>query len=172
MDDSTWQAAVNITLGTRLTLEHHTRSPWLKEAELKRHVQNPPPSSEAPFPWAPFHPTAFRTKQVTLTISRGSYILPWDLFTKKPYPIFQPAGYDRRAPSRYRWQPNFDISPYPPREGWAEDVKNGIPGGALDYGVYWERKSFVRKSLAKKDESWAETLDLSWWLSPTAGAAA
>ena len=158
-----------MALGTRLTSEHHTKNSWLKDKALQDHLQNPPSPDEAPFPWAPFRPSAFQTKQFTLMISRGSYILPWNLFTKRPYPLFQPGH--RWAPSRYRWQLQFDISPYPMREEWAEDVKNGMPGGVLDYGVYWERKAFVRKWIAKKNQTWAETLDLSWWLSSTIGPA-
>jgi hypothetical protein len=169
-DDRTWKTTMNMTLGTRLTSNHHARSPWLKDEALQEHLQNPPSAGEAPFPWAPFCSAAFQTKQFTLIISRGSYILPWNLFTKRPYPLFQRADY-RWAPSRYRWQLEFDISPYPLREEWAEDVKNGMPGGALDYGIYWERKKFVRTSIAKEDQTWAETLDLSWWLSPTTGHA-
>lgn len=167
MDDSTWETIIDMTLGTRLASEHHAKSLWLNEGALQEQLRNPPFPSEAPFPWAPFRPAAFQTKKFTVTVSRGSYILPWDLFTKRPYPLFQ-SDY-RWAPSRYRWQLQFDISPYPLRDEWAEDVKIGMPGGALDYGLYWERKSFVRKSIPRGDQTWAETLYLSWWLSPTIG---
>ncbi|KAF2708537.1 hypothetical protein K504DRAFT_455513 [Pleomassaria siparia CBS 279.74] len=120
------------------------------------------------FPGAPLHSAAFRPKQYTVTLKRGRFIEPCDLFIKKPYPIFQSRQY-RAAPNRYASQLVFeDMSPYPPREEWVE--KGGLRPH-LDYHRYWERREFVREIIARKDETWAEMLDLGWWLSPTIGDA-
>ncbi|PVH98541.1 hypothetical protein DM02DRAFT_44876 [Periconia macrospinosa] len=50
--------------------------------------------------------------------------------------------------------------------GWVETSGLTL---SLDYHRFWERTEFVRDAIAKKDESWAEMLDVGWWLSPSMG---
>ena len=157
-----------MTLTTRFTSEYHRRNHWFKGAALQDYIQNPPPVSEAPFRWAPLHSAAFYPKQYTLTLSRGHFIEPFHQFIKPPYPILK-SGSERFAPNRFSYQLVFDKSPYPPREEWAESFENGHLRASLEYHHYWERTDFVRGSIAKKDQTWAETLDLGWWLSPSTG---
>ncbi|KAF9697520.1 hypothetical protein EKO04_004169 [Ascochyta lentis] len=167
-DTGTWTIAIQIILTTRLTSEYHKYNHWFEGAALQDHLRNPPPPSEAPFPWAPLHSAAFCPKQYTLTLSRGHFIEPFHHFIKPPYPILQ-SGSERFAPNRFSCQLVFDKSPYPPREEWAESFGNGDLRRSLEYHHYWERTDFVRGSIAKKDETWADTLDLGWWLSPSTG---
>jgi hypothetical protein len=167
-DNGTWKFTIQMTLTTRLVPIYHAQNPWLTGGALEDNLQNPPPPSKAPFPWAPLHSAAFRPKLYTLTLSRGRFIEPFHFFIKKPYPIFQPVPY-RYAPNRYACQLVFDMSPYPPREEWTEWAENGGLKLSMDYHHFWERREFVREAIAKKDETWAEMLDLGWWLSPTTG---
>ncbi|KAF1959123.1 hypothetical protein CC80DRAFT_490098 [Byssothecium circinans] len=163
-NSDTWKFTIQMTLTTRLNPIYHTRNPWLTGEALQDHLRNPPPPSKAPFPWAPLHSAAFRPKQYTLMLSRGRFIEPFHCFVKQPFPIFQPYRY---APNRYACRLAFDdSSPYPPREEWVETSGLKL---SLDYHHFWERREFVREAIAKKDETWAETLDLGWWLSPTSG---
>jgi hypothetical protein len=168
VDETTWKFNIEMTLTTRISSLWHGRSPWLEGEALQDHLQNPPPASEAPFPWAPLHSSAFRSKHYTLTLSRGRFIEPWHLSIKAPYPIFKPVP-QRFAPYRYKYQLAFDVSPYPPREEFNERGDNSIPELALDFHLFWEKKEFVKEGIARKDETWAEWLGLGWWLSPTAG---
>jgi hypothetical protein len=41
----------------------------------------------------------------------------------------------------------------------------------MEFHRCWGKREFVRNAIATEDETWAETLDLSWWLSPTVGEA-
>jgi hypothetical protein len=154
-----------MTLGTRLAPHYRQPKRWFTEEELQDHIQNPPSPSKAPFAWAPLRPAAFRPKQYTITLSRGRFSSPWYLSIKRPYPIFQNV-YNRSSPPRYLSQLTFDISPYPPREEFAEGWSHGVNPRNLDLQRYWEMKVFVRDSTEK---TWAETLDPWWWLSPTMG---
>jgi hypothetical protein len=162
-----------MTLTTRIAPFYHDENPWLTGAALQDHLQNRPPPSKAPFPWAPLHSAAFSPKQYTLTLSRGRFIEPFHYFIKMSYPLFQFGNYgsNRFAPNRYASQLAFDVSPYPPREEWAESWEHGSLGPSLDFHQHWEKREFVRDAIAKKDETWAETLDLGWWLSPAVGDA-
>ena len=90
-------------------------------------------------------------------------------FIKKPFPLFLSEA-DRFRPRRYASKLTFDISPYPPREEWDEGFASGLEQ-SLDFHRHWEKKEFVRGAIAAEEEKWAEMLDLSWWLSPTAGEA-
>jgi hypothetical protein len=54
------------------------------------------------------------------------------------------------------------MSPSPPPKEWMED---DYPRACLGYHYFWKRKEFVQEAMAKKDETWAETLELNWWLS-------
>ena len=162
-----------MTFTTRLDSLYHERSPWLAGAALRDHVQNPPPPSKAPFRWAPLYSSAFSPRQYTLTLSRGRFIEPFHYFIKKPYPIFQLGDHRSYcfAPNRYRSQLTFDVSPYPPREEWAyaSEYGNLALEPSLNYHRHWEKKRFVRDEISRNDETWAETLDLGWWLSPAVG---
>jgi hypothetical protein len=166
--DNTWKFSIEMTFGTRLAPHYHERGFWFQGEELKNHLRNPPPPSEAPFRWAPLRPAAFRPKIFNITLSQGRFISPWDLAIKKPYPIFQ-SGQDRFIPSRYLSQLTFDVSPFPPREEYAEGGVPGVSGHVLDRQHFWEMKVFARDTIDRKDQTWAETLDLGWWLSPTNG---
>lgn len=153
---------MQITLGTRFHSGYqHESNPWIKGAELQRVIQNPPPPSEAPFPWAPLSSAAFRPKQYNVTLLRGSFIEPFQLATKEPYPLFKDY---LDVPRRFRLQLVFDISPYPPREEWIKSKHY-----ALDHLRFFDMKVFVTDDIDRKDETWAETLDWSYWLSPNAG---
>ena len=170
LDKTTWQYTVQITYSTRIARQYHKRNPWLKDTALEQHLQNLPPPTDAPFRWAPLHTPAFRPKTFKLTISRGRYIEPWHLFIKKPYPLF--AGkVGRFRPHRYRSKLTFDVSPYPPEEEWAARFVGSGLEHSLESHRHWEKKEFVRDSIAAKDETWAEMLDLTWWLSPAVGEA-
>ena len=157
-----------ITYSTRIARQYHNGNPWLKGAALSQHLKKPSSPSEAPFPRAPLHAPAFRPKTLTVVISRGRYIEPWQQFVKKPYPFF--SGDVDRRPRRYRSKITFDVSPYPPREEWAARSVSGLEQ-SLDFHRHWEKKEFVRDAIATEDETWAEMLGLSWWLSPTVGEA-
>lgn len=173
VDNNTWKFTIQMTFTTRIAPVYHDKNPWLTGAALQDHLQNPPLLSKAPFPWAPLHSAAFSPKQYTLTLSRGRFVEPFHYFVKKSYPLFQFRNYgsSRFAPNRYASQLAFDVSPYPPREEWAESWEQGSLGLSLDFHQHWEKKEFVRDAIAKKDETWAETLDLGWWLSPAVGDA-
>jgi hypothetical protein len=173
VDNNTWKLNIEITFGTRLAPQYHLNECFgFSEEDLKSHLQNPPPPSEAPFQWAPLRPAAFRPKQYNITLSRGRFICPWSLTIKRPYPIFQ-SGYKRFSPDRYYNQITFDNSPYPPREEFAHEYREsrgcGVHEHNLDRNLYWEMKTFVRDGIEKKDETWAEMLDPGWWLSSTRG---
>ena len=71
-------------------------------------------------------------------------------------------------PNRFSHQLGFDKSPYPPRKEWAE-YGNGVLAASLSYHHYWERTDFVRGRIRRKDQMWADFLDLGWWLSSSAG---
>ncbi|KAJ4366085.1 hypothetical protein N0V95_000312 [Ascochyta clinopodiicola] len=157
-----------MTLVTRLTSEYHKYNHWFEDAALQDHLRKPPPPSEAPFPWAPLRSDAFRPKQYTLTLSHGRFIEPFHHFIKPPYPILQ-SGPERFAPNRFSYKLVFDKSPYPPREEWAESYGNGDLRGSLEYHRYWEKTDFVRSFIVRKDQSWADTLALGWWLSSSTG---
>ncbi|KAF2643039.1 hypothetical protein P280DRAFT_515476 [Massarina eburnea CBS 473.64] len=159
-DNGTWKFTIQMTFTTLLRL-----GPWRGDGARQDNLQNPPSPSEAPFPWAPLKSAAFRPKQYTLTLSRGRFIEPFHLSIKKPFPLFQSVPYCF-APNRYASKLAFDTSPYPPREEW---VETGGLRSILDYHLDWDKKEFVRGGISKKDETWAEMLDLGWWLSPTTG---
>ena len=158
-----------VTYSTRIARQYLNGNPWLEGAALSQHLETPPAPSNAPFPWAPLHSSAFRPKTFKVTISRGRYIEPWQKFIKKPFPLFLSEA-DRFRPRRYASKLTFDISPYPPREEWDEGFASGLEQ-SLDFHRHWEKKEFVRGAIAAEEETWAEMLDLSWWLSPTAGEA-
>lgn len=163
-NNETFKFTIELTMTTRLPLMYHARSPWLNGEELHNHLLNPPSASEAPFPWAPLTSAAFRPKTYNLTLTRGSFIEPFQLFIKKPFPLFQEVPY-RFSPYRYRYQLTFEnVSPYPPREEWVE--RTGYLENTLDYQRFWEKRVFVKDV---KDKTWADTLDLGWWLSPSIG---
>lgn len=167
-ESGTWTIAIEMTLLTRLSPNYHHDNFWFKGAALQDHLENPPPPSEAPFGWAPLRSAAFRPKQYTLTLSRGRFIEPFHYFIKAPYPLLQPY-YHRHLPNRYTHQIVFDKSPYPPLEEWVESYGKGTLKGTLEHYQFWERTNFVRGEILKKDQTWAEILDLKWWLSPYAG---
>jgi hypothetical protein len=157
-----------ITYSTRIARQYLNGNPWLKGAALSQHLQNLPLATEAPFPWAPLHTPAFLPKTFKVTISRGRYIEPSQQSIKKPYPLF--SGDVDCRPRRYRSKLTFDVSPYPPREEWAEGFASGLEQ-SLDFHRHWEKKEFVRDGIARGEETWAEALDLGWWLSPSVGEA-
>ena len=168
LNKDTWKFSIEMTYGTRLT--PHYQKPGFgigyEEEDLQNHLQNPPSPSEAPFKWAPLRPVAFRPKPYTITLSRGRFCSPWDVFCKTPYPIFQ-TGYKRRSPpSRFLSQLMFDVSPFPPREEFAEGMGLGTNPHNLDIQQYWDIKVFVRDSTKT---TWAEYLDPWWWFSPMNG---
>ena len=157
-----------MTYGTRLAPHSQKPNFWIgyEEEDLQNHVQNPPSPSEAPFKWAPLYPAAFRPKPFTITVSRGRFPSPWDIDCKSSYPIFH-TGYQRRSPpSRYLSQLEFDVSPFPPREEFAEGKSHYTCSSNLDSQQYWDIKRFVRDGT---DKTWAEQLDPWWWFSPTVG---
>jgi hypothetical protein len=160
---------MQIAYGTRIARQYRNGNPWLKSAAFSQHLQTPPAPTDAPFPWAPLHTPAFLPKTLTVTISRGRYIEPWQQFIKKPFPLFSGEA-DRFKPRRYASKLTFDVSPYPPRGEWDERGVSGLEQ-SLDFHRHWEKKEFVRDAIATEDETWAETLDLSWWLSPSVGEA-
>lgn len=174
MDDATWRFDIGLTFTTRIAPWYHDRSPWLQGDALEKHLKNPPPASEAPFPWAPLHSPTLRPKNYLFALSRGCFIEPWQHFIKAPNPLLQLRNYGSNgfAPNRYRSQITFDTSPYPPREEWDESWPDRSSlSMSLDFQRHWEKKHYVRDGIAKKNETWAETLDLGWWLSPTIGEA-
>jgi hypothetical protein len=161
-DENTWKLAMQITLGTRFHKGYQNEdNPWIKGAELEKVMHSPPSPSEAPFPWAPLASAAFRPKQYNVTLSCGSFIEPFQLSLKKPYPLFKTY---REAPRRYRLELVFDASPYPPLEEWIQSKQY-----AIENLRFYDMKVFVTGDIERKDETWAETLDWSYWLSPTAG---
>ncbi|PVH98150.1 hypothetical protein DM02DRAFT_630516 [Periconia macrospinosa] len=161
-DKNSWKLAMMITLGTRFHSGYQNENnPWIQGAELQKVIQKSPSPTEAPFPWAPLLSTAFRPKQYNVTLSCGRFIEPFQLATKEPYPLFKRY---RDAPRRSRLQLVFDVSPYPPREEWIRE-KHYV----MDHLRFWDMKVFVTDYIERKDETWAETLDWNYWLSPTAG---
>ena len=95
---------------------------------------------------------------------------PFICLSRSPTLVFK-LGPDRFAPNRFRYQLSFDISPYPPREEWTDRIDNRGLGINLNHHEFWEKREFVRGYIDKKGETWAEMLDLGWWLSPTKGSA-
>ncbi|KAH6642136.1 hypothetical protein C7974DRAFT_468559 [Boeremia exigua] len=162
-DTGIWTFTIEMTLTTRFSSEYHETNHWFKGAALQDYLQKPPPPSEAPFSWAPLYSAAFLPKQFTLTLSRGTFIEPFHEFVKPPYPLFQRY---RFAPTRYSYKISFDKSPYPPPEEWDKSFENNVLGASMNYHRYWEMKDFV---WGRKDKTWAQTLDLGWWLSPSVG---
>ncbi|CAI6316968.1 unnamed protein product [Periconia digitata] len=160
-----FKANIEITLSPRMHSMYHKSAYWLKGAALQEHLQNPPPPSEAPFPWAPVHSAAFRPKEYAITLSRGRFIDPGDYWRKGPYPILQKSSFDLLKPSRYACKLVFDKSPFPPREKWTNDSICTF----LDYSPFYEWKEFVRDSIDARDQTWVETLNLDWWFSPSSG---
>ncbi|KAH6618914.1 hypothetical protein C7974DRAFT_427139 [Boeremia exigua] len=174
VNSNTREFSIQLTFTTRIAPWYHDRNPWLKGAALEEHLKNPPPASQAPFPWLPLQSVAFRPKTYSFTLSRGSFVQPFQYFIKVPYPLFQVKNYgtNRFAPYRYRSQISFKTSPYPPREEWDESWPNRVAlCMSLDFHRHWEKKNYVRESIATKDETWMDAFDLRWWLSPTLGDA-
>lgn len=173
VDDATWRYKILLAFTTRLAPWYHNKNPWLKGAALEEHLRNPPAQDRAPLPWVPLHGAAFRHKKFAITLSRGRFIEPWHYFIKSPFPLFQfkNFGSKRFAPNRYASQVTFDVSPYPPREEWDDTLASGSLAHSLEFHRHWEKITFVRDAIAKKDHTWAETLDLGWWLSPRSGEA-
>ncbi|KAG9197689.1 hypothetical protein G6514_001158 [Epicoccum nigrum] len=169
LDKKTWRCTMEMAYSTRIARQYRNGNPWLKGEAFEQHLHNLPSPIDAPFPWAPLHSPAFLPKTFTITISRGRYIEPWQHFIKKPYPLFQGEA-DRFPPRRYASKLTFDVSPYPPRGEWAEGFAAGLEQ-SLDFHRHWEKKEFVRDGIERGEETWAETLDLGWWLSPTVGEA-
>jgi hypothetical protein len=167
-ETGSWTIAIQMTLTTRIPSEYHKYNHWFEGAALQDHLQKPPPASDAPFPWAPLCSDAFQPKFYTLTLSHGRFIEPFHYFIKPAYPLLQ-SGADRFVPNRFSHQLVFDKSPYPPRKEWVESYGNGDLKGSLSYHHYWERTDFVRGGISRKDQTWADTLDLGWWLSSSAG---
>ena len=159
---------MQITLSTRIHRAWHTSNPWVTGAALRAHLHTPPSPDSAPFPWAPLRRAAFRPKQYTLALSpRGRFIEPFQRHVKEPFPLFHQNSC---APNRYRSRLVFqDTSPYPPLDEWVEETAGGL-APSLEYHRFWEKTEFVRDAVARKDMSWAEMLDVGWWLSPSMGA--
>ncbi|UPX19122.1 uncharacterized protein EKO05_0009394 [Ascochyta rabiei] len=59
------------------------------------------------------------------------------------------------------------MSPHPPHGERAKWMGNSVLKPILEYYRFWERRVFVRGAIARREETWAKTLDLQWWLSPT-----
>ncbi|KAF3001385.1 hypothetical protein E8E13_006891 [Curvularia kusanoi] len=167
-ETGSWTIAIQMTLTTRIPSEYHKYNHWFEGAALQDHLERPPPASDAPFPWAPLRSDAFQPKFYTLTLSHGRFIEPFHYFIKPAYPLFQ-SGADRFVPNRFSHQLVFDKSPYPPRKEWVESYGNGDLKRSLSYHHYWERTDFVRGPISRKDQTWADTLDMGWWLSSSAG---
>lgn len=119
--------------------------------------------------YKPLRDEAFAPKTYAVTLEKGRFIEPCRAFYKKPYVLFQKA-WDRTRPDRFKSRITFDRSPYPPLEEWRpETIEKSSLSSTLDHHHVWEYREFVRHLIPREKETWAETLDMSWWLSPTTG---
>lgn len=113
---------------------------------------------------------AFVPKRFNVTLSRGRFIRPQDVYYKEPFPLFRKDGQAYRTPTRYRLRLVFeDVSPYLPLQEWESHMDDHVDFARIRY---WQRKEFVRDQISYQDQTWAETLDPSWWLIPRAGPGA
>lgn len=155
---------MELTLSSRL-------HPLYKERRRRKGEPEVQPEDQVVPNWfAPLASDALQPKRFALRLEKGRFISILDKFHKKPYPLFQTYSY---LPGRYTWQITFDKSPYPPMEQWRTEA-TGEPStiqACLEFYHFWEFREFVRGEIPKSQETWAERLSPSWWLSPAAGRA-
>lgn len=163
-----WEFKIEITLTSRIHPIYRNGNQWGQSQ-----CQQPSPGDEsAPCKWAPLAKKAFQPKQYCLRIEKGRFIEPFQNFQKKPFPLFQPDPYGF-APNRYAYRLLFDTSPYPARDEWQTEyaMQPAVLKACLNYCRFWEYREFVWLRISKSEQTWAETLSLGWWLSPSKGAA-
>lgn len=177
-----WEFKIEMTLTSRIHPLYKHGDQWgqsTQRAQAHQQQQQQPPleagsgePASVPCRWAPLAPAAFQPKQYSLRLEKGRFIEPFHKFQKKPYPLFQPDPYGF-APDRYAYRLLFDTSPYPPRDEWLVEhaMEPSVVKACLNYCRFWEYREFVWTFIPKSEQTWAETLDLSWWLSPSEGAA-
>lgn len=120
-----------------------------------------------------YHPLkdeAFAPKTYSITLEKGRFIEPWRAYYKKPYLLLEKPWF-RTRPDRFASRLAFDRkSPYPPLEEWRrETIEKNALASYLNHNQFWEYREFVRHLIPRAEETWAETLDVSWWLSSTPG---
>lgn len=119
--------------------------------------------------YMPLKDEAFKPKIYNIALEKGRFIEPCRAFYKSPYVLFQNAR-DRTRPDRFENRIAFDRSPYPPLDEWRpETIKKSSLSSIFDHHHVWEYREFVRYLIPREKETWVETINLSWWLSPEAG---
>lgn len=178
-----WEFKIEMTLTSRIHPIYRNGDQWGQKSQAGQlEVLEPSRAGggdddddddmSAPCRWAPLARAAFRPKQYSLRVEKGRFIEPFHNFQKKPFPLFQPDPYGF-APARYAYRLLFDTSPYPARDEWQPEyvMEPSAVKACLNYCRFWEHREFVRRPIPKSEQTWAETLNLGWWLSPSKGAA-